>query len=1014
MAVIYCAFPYRGDQPDYLTNVNQGNPGNGVALTWAASFSDTTLNSVDPYFNVMKFNTTDDNGVTAAQIGTGSSNASNTWAFDCGGMSNPPRNRFSNTDFVGTGWTVWTYTGNTVSKNLGGTIGTQTIYIFNSPVDYSNSVNNAWCYPNNDDYVHYDNSIDIGRQYNNTSTSNVKAIDVPGYKINSTTLGTQIIELVHNGNSSGSSGLGIYSTSTNQNNISAQTALQNVSIYSYKDGAPNVKAIAQYTRKVYAIHNLAKSASDNDVNVAYFGTKSGSGSESGYYAYTAPSNLNEWCLYSPPTDSYGAERRYYAITVSDTTVTSTWFYTSGKMYTIKLHTYSELNWDGILIYKNVTSPSPGTSGQITAISDSNIMMRCHGLNVSQQQIFAASDMGTTLCVCFRTDGSGISSPISGGCSYGNVEIIGRTPVSVTLSKNGGTGGTSSVTIGAGAETDEYPSISLPTRSATNSGGPAFGFTGYFDNLVNGNQYYDNAGSPKRVFDKTSSTTFYAHWYNTINYVAQSSVSVVTSSSTQNVTVATTSTCSSGSTMTYSVGLWNGSTAVSGATISSDGKTVTLPGGLAVGTYDIEIDVTSPSNTGTNGYTGGTDTFHVPLTVTEPTTITITLKKNGGSGSDTNITVTPGAAAGSWSVGTLPTRTGFSFKGYYTGQLGGTQYTNSSGITIASAPNVSILYANWINKITYNPNTGGITVYCTTSASPATSAVGNIAVSIATTNATCGSGTVTFQEATYEWTISNSGKTVTIPSGTGYGSYILDVGAFSPSGSNYFGDSVGVDVPITLASNVLLTSKYKNTSGTLGSNFVPGTPTVNIVSTSLRANGGYIGVSCSCSDNQYTWYQKYSNGTYTPLQTSSISASALYQMTSNGNNRYTIDSGIGGGAHPQTLSGVTGSVYSGTTYYDHSNMTTNVGTDTIVITAYNILSVGTTGTGSASISNNLESISINGATTTINLNASTSASVMASYTSGSTEDVTDSLSITATSGSNRINSGNTNIITISNI
>ena len=407
-------------------------------------------------------------------------------------------------------------------------------------------------------------------------------------------------------------------------------------------------------------------------------------------------------------------------------------------------------------------------------------------------------------------------------------------------------------------------------------------------------------------------------------------------------------------------------------------------------------------------------------------IPITIQGNGGTigtgtSTSTVMGVTPNAST--WSIATsqIPQRSGFTLYGFYNtisnNASAGYKYANADGTSYRSAPSLSLtIYAHWLPNITYSP-VSTASAYVTSSAVVASSTLDDLQINVATVAGSVPSGvaSLTYGEGNENWDVTTDGKAIIVPEGTGYGTYELEItAAVQPPyvSSNYRANSVDKTIAVTLMSNQLLSTKYKNTSGTTGSNFVPGTPTVTFISTSLRANGGYLRADCSCS-NQYTWYQKYSNGTYTSLQSSNVSGSAYLQMTSNGNNRFTIDTGIGGGASPSTLSGVTGSVYPSGTYYDHSNMTTNVGTDTIVITAYNASSVAKTGTGSVSVSNNLESLSISGASATISVGASTTASVFASYTSGSTEDITDSLSVTATSGSNRINSGNTNIVTISN-
>lgn len=72
---------------------------------------------------------------------------------------------------------------------------------------------------------------------------------------------------------------------------------------------------------------------------------------------------------------------------------------------------------------------------------------------------------------------------------------------VTLNKNGGTGGTSSVTATYDAA---MPAITKPTRAG-------YVFQGYYDAESGGTQYYTAAGASARAWNKASATTLYAHW-----------------------------------------------------------------------------------------------------------------------------------------------------------------------------------------------------------------------------------------------------------------------------------------------------------------------------------------------------------------------------------------------------------------------------------------------------------------------------------------------------------------------
>jgi len=88
----------------------------------------------------------------------------------------------------------------------------------------------------------------------------------------------------------------------------------------------------------------------------------------------------------------------------------------------------------------------------------------------------------------------------------------------------------------------------------------------------------------------------------------------------------------------------------------------------------------------------------------PVKSTVTFNANGGSVSPSSITVTYGSTYASLPT---PTKTGHTFKGWYTSLSGGTQITSSTKVTITSA---QTLYAQWsVNfyTLTYNANGGSV-------------------------------------------------------------------------------------------------------------------------------------------------------------------------------------------------------------------------------------------------------------------------------------------------------------------
>lgn len=125
---------------------------------------------------------------------------------------------------------------------------------------------------------------------------------------------------------------------------------------------------------------------------------------------------------------------------------------------------------------------------------------------------------------------------------------------------------------------------------------------------------------------------------------------------------------------------------------------------------------------TSGFAGGSGTSGDPWYATQGDsttlniytawqTYTVTLDQQGGSGGTTSVNITYNTAQGDYPSITLPTRSGYTFGGYYTSTGGrGTQYYNSSGNSVRTfqiASNTT-WYAYWIPNnytLTINPNGG---------------------------------------------------------------------------------------------------------------------------------------------------------------------------------------------------------------------------------------------------------------------------------------------------------------------
>ena len=72
---------------------------------------------------------------------------------------------------------------------------------------------------------------------------------------------------------------------------------------------------------------------------------------------------------------------------------------------------------------------------------------------------------------------------------------------ITFDRRSGSGGTSSVTATFG---QGMPTATMPTRTG-------YTFSGYYDAVSGGTQYYTSSGASARNWDRPNDTTLYAHW-----------------------------------------------------------------------------------------------------------------------------------------------------------------------------------------------------------------------------------------------------------------------------------------------------------------------------------------------------------------------------------------------------------------------------------------------------------------------------------------------------------------------
>lgn len=523
-----------------------------------------------------------------------------------------------------------TYSITILAQSTGTTSGTSTYFgddtfvTFNIVVSEATPQNNAWSYSTS-------NLIggSVKRVYTNTQSSPGN-IDSLTSGPSDTTQGTSIIELYHDPGTSSNSGVGVglvgptvTTSGLGSGVISGRTCFfDGVGVYDFMAQSVNVEPyVGQSTavRKVYSVHNYDVSTS-NGVKAVYLGTKSGSTNSVGYYGYSTPAAFNKWASHV----SGDSRRKYYAITVNSTSYAYDYVeisVQSGKSYTFNMYTDSEANHDGILLTNAIIS-NPNSAIGITQLdtyksnNSSTCLEVCHGNKVSKSYSYTPSS-NQTLYLYFYTDVGTIKmGGASASACIGTCEVIERVSMTITFSKVGGSNGTSTTTIYSQTPAADYPSITVPTRSG-------YTFLGYWDSSAanSGTQYVTSTGAGARVWDKTSNTTLYARWENNVSYTTTNktvyctSDAVVATSTTasQTVTISSAGCSATAGTCSAIVGVMP---AGQTWTVTSNGKTLTVPSGVSAGTYNITIRCTSTSGgtAGSNYYYAQTKDYTVTITV----------------------------------------------------------------------------------------------------------------------------------------------------------------------------------------------------------------------------------------------------------------------------------------------------------------------------------------------------------------------------------------------------------------
>jgi len=206
---------------------------------------------------------------------------------------------------------------------------------------------------------------------------------------------------------------------------------------------------------------------------------------------------------------------------------------------------------------------------------------------------------------------------------------------------------------------------MPTATAPTRSGYMFG--GYYDGTSGtGNQYYDATMQSVRIWDKVSATTLYAKWVSTVTFDGQDATTEADPAA-KSVTYTT---------GTDTVGLLPVAPTRTGYTF--DGWFTQIHGGGAEFTTATEV--------------AGNLTVYAKWTAN---THTVTFNKQDGDGGSDSVDAAYGSAM---PAATEPSRTGYTFGGYYDGTGGnGKQYYSAA---MASTSNwdkagATTLYAKWV-------------------------------------------------------------------------------------------------------------------------------------------------------------------------------------------------------------------------------------------------------------------------------------------------------------------------------
>lgn len=227
--------------------------------------------------------------------------------------------------------------------------------------------------------------------------------------------------------------------------------------------------------------------------------------------------------------------------------------------------------------------------------------------------------------------------------------------------------------------------------------------------------------------------------------------------------------------------------------------------------------------------GGTVTLYAQWTAN---TYTVTFNANGGTTSTASKSVTYASTYGTLPT---PTRTGYTFNGWYTAASSGTKITSSSTVSITAA---QTLYAQWTANtytITYNANGGSGAPSATTYTYAASGTVALSSTKPTKASVSAGSYTITLNAQGG----SVSSTTQTAARTTSY-TFSKWTTAANGTGTSY---NAGASFSLSVASNTTLYAQYSSSTSTASVTLLTPTKDGFIFkgwATSATATSGQIG------------------------------------------------------------------------------------------------------------------------------------------------------------------------------